>query len=427
MVCFRSNPVVEARIGSGKGVAMSFSGTNLDQGHAYNRRLVLEAIRVHGALSRADITRLTGLAPQTISNISAILVEAGLVVAERRSGPARGQPPTDLRLNPKGGYAFGVSIDNRRLFTVLLDIAGNRLDEWEECLEDTSPEAVLSQIASSIAALRRRKPLPNKRVLGTGIAMTGLTTHGSFIGLAPDEMTSRWYGFALERELESALDMPIFTDNDARAAAVGEAFYGKGRKSRDFVYIYFGVGVGGGIMNSGQPFRGNQGRAGEFGHMVVEAGGKLCSCGNRGCLEQYASMGSALRAIKRRADGANTQEALVRAFVDRDPGLVRWIEAAAIHLRTAIVNLENIFDPQTVLLGGIIPEPLLDRIMECIAPLPRSVSSRREDGWPRIMKSSIGPAIPAMGAASLALFDATSANFSILLKKNAAATALRAG
>ena len=81
--------MVEARIGNGKGVAMSFSGTNLDQGHAYNRRLVLEAIRVHGALSRADITRLTGLAPQTISNISAILVEAGLVMAERRSGPTR--------------------------------------------------------------------------------------------------------------------------------------------------------------------------------------------------------------------------------------------------------------------------------------------------------------------------------------------------
>lgn len=405
---------------------MSFSGTNLDQGHAYNRRLVLEAIRVHGALSRADITRLTGLAPQTISNISATLVEAGLVIAERRNGAGRGQPPTDLRLNPKGGYAFGVSIDNRRLFTVLLDIAGHRLDEKEDRLDDTSPQAVLPKIAASIGALRRRRSLPGKRVLGTGIAMTGLTTHGSFIGLAPDEFTSQWYGFALERELESALGMPILTDNDARAAAVGEAFYGEGRKFRDFVYVYFGVGVGGGIMNAGQPFRGSQGRAGEFGHMVVEAGGKPCTCGNRGCLEQYVSMGSALRSIARPMAGASTQEALLRAFAARDSGLMRWIEAAAVHLRTAIVTLENIFDPQTVLLGGIIPEPLLDRIMERIAPLPRSVSSRREDGCPRIVKSSIGPAIPAMGAASLALFDATSANFSILLKKNTAAAALRA-
>ena len=402
---------------------MSFGGTNLDQGHAYNRRLILEAIRVHGALSRADLTRLTGLAPQTISNISAILAEAGLVLAERRSGSGRGQPPTDLRLNPRGGYAFGVSIDNRRLFTVLVDMAGNRLNEAEKQLDDTAPGAVLPRIASSIATLRRKSRLPRERILGAGIAMTGLTTHGSFIGLAPDEILSRWYGFPLESELELALGMPIFTDNDARAAAVGEAFYGTGRKFRDFVYIYFGVGVGGSIVNSGQPFRGSQGRAGEFGHMIVETGGKLCSCGNRGCLELYTSVGSALQAIERRADHTTTQEALVRALGDQDRGLLRWIDAAAIHLRTAIVNLENIFDPQTVLLGGIIPEPLLDAIIERIAPLPRTVSSRREEGSPRIVKSSIGPAIPAMGAASLALFDATSADFSLLFKKSAASRA----
>src|SRR6185436_7367472 len=119
------------------------------------------------------------------------------------------------------------------------------------------------------------------------------------------------------------------------------------RSYRDFVYIYFGVGVGSSVMNLGQPFRGSQGRAGEFGHMIVAAGGRLCSCGNRGCLEQYASMGSAVQAIEHRSDGASTQEALVRALIDRDIGLLRWIESAAAHLSTAIVNLENIFDPQT--------------------------------------------------------------------------------
>ncbi|MFA6153460.1 ROK family transcriptional regulator [Mesorhizobium sp.] len=402
---------------------MIFAGTNLDQGQAYNRRLLLEAIRVHGALSRADLTRLTGLAPQTISNISATLTEAGLLVAERRNVNGRGQPPTDLRLNPTGGYAFGISIDNHRLFAVLVDIAGNRLDEIEDRLEETSPAYVLPKMAAAIAAMRRRTPIPDKRVLGTGIAMSGLTTHGSFIGLAPDEITSGWHGFPLESQLESTLGMPIFTDNDARAAAVGEAFYGEGRKYRDFVYIYFGVGVGGSIINAGQPFRGSQGRAGEFGHMIVEAGGRPCPCGNRGCLEQYASVGSALAAIERKSADLRAQDQLVRALADLDPGLLRWVEAAAVHLRTAIVNLENIFDPQTVLLGGIIPEPVLDAIVERIVPLPRTVSSRRTGDSRRIVKSSLGPAIPAMGAASLALFDATSADFSLLFKKNAVSAA----
>jgi predicted NBD/HSP70 family sugar kinase len=274
-------------------------------------------------------------------------------------------------------------------------------------------------MASAIATMRKRTPVPNDRVLGTGVAMTGLTTHGSFIGLAPDVITSQWHGFPLESQLESALGMSIFTDNDARAAAVGEAFYGEGRRYRDFVYIYFGVGVGGSVMNAGQPFRGSQGRAGEFGHMIVEAGGKQCPCGNRGCLEQYASMGSALQAVESRAKDISAQDQLIRAFADRDPGLMYWIEQAAVHLRTAIVNLENIFDPQAVLLGGIIPEPLLDAIIEQIVPLPRTVSSRRAGDSRRIVKSSLGPAIPAIGAASLALFDATSADLSLLFKKNA--------
>ena len=399
---------------------MSFGGTNLDKGHAYNRRLILEAIRVHGALSRAELTRLTGLAPQTVSNISATLTEAGLLLAERRPGTSRGQPPTDLRLNPDGGYAFGVSIDSRHVHTVLLDIAGNHLGDAEVELEDVSPQAVIPHIVSSIARLDKAAKLPKDRILGTGIAMTGLSTFGSFIGLAPDDISIGWHGFPLVTELERALDMPIFTDNDARAAGVGEAFYGKGRTYRDFIYIYFGTGIGGRAVSAGQPFRGSQGRGGEFGHMIVEPNGRPCQCGNRGCLEQYASLTSALKAIHHEKTGMETQRALIAALDRGDPGLLQWVEEAAFHLRTAIVNLENIFDPEAVLLGGIIPEPLLDAIVERLTPLPRTVASRRADRSHRVVKASIGPTTPAMGAASLALFDATSADFSLLFKKSSA-------
>jgi predicted NBD/HSP70 family sugar kinase len=401
---------------------MNFGGTNLNRGHAFNRQLVLEAIRVHGALSRADLTRLTSLAPQTISNICATLAEAGLVVTERRPGNTVGQPPIDLRLNPRGGYAFGVSLDGPRIYAVEVDLAGNVLSELEEHLDNSDPDAAVRKVASAVGTLRSRSPVAKGRILGTGIAMTGLTVRGSFIGLAPDSSTMQWSGYPLERALKAALSMPIFTDNDARAAAVGEALYGRGRSVRDFLYIYFGVGVGGGIVNARQPFRGSHGRAGEFGHIVVEAGGRPCPCGNRGCLEQYASLVSALAAIKRPVKGT-TEEKLAAAFAAKDVGLMEWIETAARHLRTAIVSLENIFDPEVVLLGGIIPEPLLDAIYERILPLPRSVTSREGADERRLVKSNFGPAIPAMGAAALALFEATSADLSLLFKKSRGASA----
>jgi predicted NBD/HSP70 family sugar kinase len=396
---------------------MAFGGTNLDRGHAYNRQLVLEAIRVHGALSRADLTRLTGLAPQTISNICASLAKSGMLVTERRRANSKGQPPTDLRLNPHGGCAFGISLDGSRMYAVLVDLAGNVLNELEEHLDDTGPDAAVNRIAAAVEALRQSAPVPDERIFGTGIAMTGLTTNGSFIGLAPDHITSQWSGFPLDRELRSALSMPIFTDNDARAAAVGEVLYGRGRSARDFLYIYFGVGVGGGIIHAGQPFRGSRGRAGEFGHIVVEPGGRPCPCGNRGCLEQYVSMASATAALRQPVEGT-VEQRLIAGLEGGDPGLLDWIDAAAVHLRTAIVSLENIFDPEMVLLGGIVPEPLLDAIYERILPLPRSVASRDRSQARRLIKSHFGPAIPAMGAASLALFEATSADLSLLFKRN---------
>ncbi len=398
---------------------MHFGGTNLDQGQAFNRRLVLEAIRVHGALSRAELTRLTGLAPQTISNISAALIDSELLLSQKRQGGSRGQPATDLKLNPGGGCAFGVSIDHDRLFAVAVDLAGNKLCQAEKHLAEPEPEKVLPAVASTIDGLLQQVPAWRDRILGTGIAMSGLTTQGKFIGLAPDPATELWQNFPLDRELRAKLSMPIFTDNDARAAAVGEALYGEGRRHRTFIYIYFGVGVGGGIINGGQPLRGSRGRAGEFGHMVVSPGGRPCPCGNRGCLEQYVSVTSALKSIAGDAGSGTPDSRILRALLREDHGLRAWIDEAVGHIRTAITNLENIFDPQAVLLGGIIPELLLDIIVDRIQPLPRTVASRKEGDTQRVIKSSIGPEIPAMGAASLALFDATSADLSLLFKKNA--------
>lgn len=393
-----------------------FQGTNLDTAHSYNRHLVLEAIRVHRTLSRAELTRLTALAPQTISNITASLIAADLIVTDRRTGSGRGQPPVDLSLNPRGGFAFGTSIDEDHVLVVLVNLLGDRLGEITIEADRAPPDRVLHEVHAAVQELRRRHLHPNDRVLGTGVAMTGLTTGGHFIGLAPDEMIAQWRGRSLDAELGRVLAMPIFTDNDARAAAVGEALYGEGRRYRDFVYLYFGAGIGGGIIQTGQPFRGCHGRAGEFGHMIVRPGGRACPCGNRGCLEQYASLSSALHAIGHPPGHAG--EVLAAALEKRDVRLEAWIGSAAESLQTAITNIENIFDPETVLLGGILPEPLLDALYRRILPLPRSVASQRVDQAKRVLKSTPGPMIPAMGAASLALFDATSAVSSLLFKSN---------
>lgn len=398
---------------------MTFVGTNLDRGSVFNRRIVLDAIRAHGSLSRADLARLCGLAPQTISNIVESLLGTGLVMHhQRRQISGRGQRPIDIAINPDGGYGFGVSFNRRDFFAVLVDLAGKQRGLVAAPVADLSPPAILQRIETAVKTLRTRHRIAARKCLGLGIAMTGLTPTGERVGLAPDASYAAWENVPLAASIRKRVGMPVVTDNDARAAAVGELLHGAGRAFRSFQYIYFGVGVAGSSISSGQPFLGAFGRAGEIGHIVVEPGGRPCPCGNRGCLERYTSLASAYAALTGLPEDDATADpaAILAAFERGDERLARWIEQAGTHLREVVVMLENIFDPETVIVGGVIPEPVLGAVLRSAEPLPNSVSSRRGTHAPRIIKATVGPETPALGAASLALFAATSADLSVLFK-----------
>jgi predicted NBD/HSP70 family sugar kinase len=399
---------------------MTFVGTNLDRGSAFNKRIVLDAVRAHGPLSRADLTRLCGLVPQTISNIIAALLKTDLVVEQRRRHTiGRGQRPIDIAINPDGGYGFGVSFDRRNFFAVLVDLAGENRGLIHAPVDDLSPGAIMERIEDAVRTLRTRQRIPAGKCLGLGVAMTGLTPTGERVGLAPQSAYAEWEKFPLAARIRKRLNMPVITDNDARAAAMGELLYGAGRAFRSFQYIYFGFGVGGGSIVSGQPFLGAFGRAGEIGHLIVEHGGRPCPCGNRGCLERYTCLASAYAALTGLPEDDATVDpaAILAALEQGDARLTRWIEQAGGHLRTAITTIENIFDPETVIVGGVFPEPVLDAMLRSVEPLPNSVSNCRGTAVPRIIKATVGLETPALGAAALALFAATSADLAVLFKE----------
>ena len=157
--------------------------------------------------------------------------------------------------------------------------------------------------------------------------------------------------------LSASMGVPVMVENDATAAAVGEQFHGVGRRLRDFFYVYIGVGVGGGMILSGHPYRGSAGRAGELGHIVVEPGGRPCACGNRGCLERYASLSAAQHALDGRPEGTSRIDpSTIAAEVGR---LGAWIELAAGHLATACVTIDNLLNPEAIVIGGTVPEAVL--------------------------------------------------------------------
>jgi len=402
----------------GAGTGLRVFGTNTDHGHRFNRRVVIDAIRVHGPVSRADIARRTGLSPQTISNIVDLLQDSNLIREEPRPATGRGQPPIDLLINPNGGHTVGVSFDQRQLVAVITNLAGEIKGQTSMALEASPPAVVLPLIEATVHSLIGKARIPPEEVWGVGVVMPAVFDNGALVSLGPI-VVPEWENFALLKRLEERLSIPVHVDNDATAAAVGEKLYGVGRELSDFFYIFIGAGIGAGVISEGRPFRGGHGNAGEIGHLVTVPDGRPCPCGNRGCLERYlglASAQSALTGIPERAEPVDEQR-ILQAFREDDPAIGQWLDEAAAQLRLATVVVENLFDPQATVVGGTIPEPMIDALLSRATPLPRSLTSRRGEQSPRLIKAQSGLETPALGAAALAAFDNITPDVSLLFKQ----------
>jgi predicted NBD/HSP70 family sugar kinase len=371
-------------------------------GHArnFNRRLVLETIRLQGPISRATIARKTGLSVQTLSNIADELLDGGLLRKQDVRTGGRGAPAVGLTLDPDGGFTFGISLDHRRLVLVLVDITGSVRGQETMDIEGLAPRMVLRQVKRLATDLARQVGAAAERLWGAGVVMPMQFENGTPVAFGPTSMPA-WQQVPIVDLLSASLGIPVLVENDATAAAVGEQLHGAGRRLRDFFYIYIGVGVGGGMILSGHPYRGSAGRAGELGHIVVEPGGRRCACGNRGCLERYASLAAAQHALDGRPEGSSRVDpARIASRIDE---LGSWIDVAAQHLATACITIDNLLDPQAIVIGGIVPEVVLTRLIDGLQEhLGRIRLTNRHI---QIVKPEVDRETPALGGAALPLFS----------------------
>ncbi|MCB1380228.1 MAG: ROK family transcriptional regulator [Alphaproteobacteria bacterium] len=359
---------------------MGLRGTNQEFGRPYNRRLVLETIRLHGPIARAEIARRVGLTVQTVSNIIRELDELDFVIGARAEPRGRGYPATNLTINPQGGLAIGVHVTPWGVELALVNLAGEIVRRDARRKQRLDPEAAFGTISEM---LDRRPSHIKGRVLGAGLAMPGPFDVESMSFVGPTTLEG-WKGVPVQRRLAELIGRPSFIEMDHAAAALGERLYGEGRRFRDFYYLYFGVGLGGCMVQDGQTLRGSFGNAGEIGHLPLVPDGEPCPCGNRGCLERYVS----LEAYERRA---------------RSTGLDGWCLEAVPLLRSAIAIIENLFDPETVIVGGGTDTNALAQVLARLEPLPNSISQRRHRTAPRVIPSASGPDAVLRGAAALAI------------------------
>lgn len=388
------------------------SGTNLNRVKEYNQARVLDIVRTRGPVSRREIADASGLKFQTVSNIIARLSEVGVISEQDPAASDGGRKSVKLSVNEEAAYAVGIQLSRSELAVVATDFSGEVLARASSDVPvSDGPSRVVPALCEMVKGVLEEAELPEDRVRGAGIGMPG--TPMPKTGRMLDPALAAWSDYPLKRELESRLGMPVYVDNDATAAALGERWGGAAQEAAGFVYVYLGSGVGAGIFANHQVWRGASGNSGEIGHVSVEPDGPPCYCGNRGCLEVYVSPQGILREARTAAlryshlppeSRPPVPEKLEDVIEGSEPVYRSVVWQAADRLGQAISGVVGVLDPELIVLGGPTTEILGESFREAtVRALQTSALPSRPVA--EVELSTLGAEAGPVGAAALVLHD----------------------
>lgn len=387
-------------------------GANQPRVGDFNQSVVVDAIRrADGGLSRVELSRATGLAPQTVSNICRRLLERGLVAETGKSGGTRGKPRTILQLNPGGRYAVGVHLDPAVITCVLLDLSGAVVaDARLTTPPATDPDAVITVIAAAIEQLVAG--VERTLLLGVGIAAPGPVDLDRGTVVDPPNLAG-WRRVPLRDAVRDATGLPVLLDKDVTAAAVAEMWAGGPGGTGTFLVLYLGTGLGAGLVLRGEVVRGTSGNAGELGHIVTDPGGASCPCGSRGCvavtvtpsaLVEEAVGRGLLHPVGTGTRSVDSAFTLLCTRAAAAPGPERLIlERSAERVARAVAVMVNLFDVDRVVLGGPSWTRLAPVYATRIPALLDAAVTARAIHPVAVVGTTVGENLGAVGAASLVL------------------------
>jgi len=388
------------------------TGGNAGRNRSHNRRVVLNFVRANDPSGRAEIARSCQLSIQAVSNITEVLEEDGLLLAVGQKTGVRGKPATQYTLNPEGAFAIGIEVRPDALICAVLNLKGECVYSENQAFANADPDNAIPAIKKMVDSAIKNCNRKRNQLLGTGIVMPGPFGVSGLSALGGANLPN-WDGIDIQTAFEKALECPVIIENDATAAAIAERVTGVATTTDTFCFVYFGIGLGLGVIADGHAQRGAFGNFGEIGHIITQTGGNQCACGNRGCLETYASRMSVKAHLEKNGIDLLDECALGQLLNDGNPELIDWIETAARHLSQAISILENIFDPETIILGGAMPDALMDTLIANLELPKGSLANRDDRTFVRVQRGSSGPFTAAIGGAAMIIHKTTTPSMAL--------------
>ncbi len=400
----------------------SMRGSNHVGMRQFNERIVLQAIRHHGAIPKADLARLTQLSTQTVGIIVGRLLDDGLLVKQARVRGKIGQPSVPLSLNPQGAFSVGIQVGRRNLELLVADFCGQPVERLEVLYDYPNPDVLFQSIAHGLQTLQERMGEFWTRTVGVGLtAPLSLHKWADLIGGEAAQALARWETIDLSAEVQRLTDLPVVFSKDTTAACVAELLQGQGRVVRSFLYVFVGTFIGGGLVLSGHIMNGERGNAGAIGSLPVG----LAQFPSRSVgpdtplqLLQTASGWQLEQALI--AAGHNPllihQDGIMDAAYDAFTG--PWITNASQALAMTVASSSALLDLDAVVMDGSLGAPLMTALMSATQA---ALSGYRFDGMhqPLLLTGQVGAHARALGGALLPLHSQFFPDKDIFLKQDA--------
>ncbi|WP_151481699.1 ROK family transcriptional regulator [Streptomyces albicerus] len=385
--------------------------TRLRRSH---EQCVLELLRKHGPLSRAELGARSGLSRTTLYDIVAGLVGSGTVVAGTPHVEVRkrGRPVEKLSLNPAAGEAVGIDFARRAVHVAAVNFAHEVIGSASEAhASDLSwPERVdiagrlLATLATgssddSAGGGRGRKAAVHLDALSAiGVGVVGPTTdpgsenaHAQGIDGLPDLLRKRF-------------GVPVLLDNNTRLAALAEAVWGAAADSSDVLYLRLSHGVGGGLVVGGALHRGRYGLSGEFGHITVDPAGRQCECGKTGCLETRASLDAVLCRYREAGGRADNLDQFLDATSAAERPALEVLERVGSEIGGVLAAVCHAVGPGVIVVGGELAEAgpaLLEPVERALRQHLMPMARHHVD----VRRATLGEAGSALGGIALVLHE----------------------
>lgn len=381
-----------------------------------NKSLILKIIRKHGPISRADIAKMLGLNPATVSSNIKNLMEDGIVREMGIGESSGGRRPILLVINEASLSCIGVIVQKDKVITAVVNLEGKMVSRVEMGFNGlVSEESILNCFLESIESAKKKSGIDEDCFFGIGVGMHGIVNYKE--GVSVYAPAFGWHNVDIKGRLEKKYHIPIIVDNDVRVMALGEKWFGIAQNVENFIFLNASSGIGSGVFINGELYRGVSCAAGEVGHIRAVENGKKCICGKFGCLDTVATVKSLIKdmvssiqmgygtCITDLVNGDLQQidlDVIYKAAIERDELAVKSLEQVGRYLGVAVAEIINTLNPEMIIVGGELASTG-DFIMKPLIETTEMLSMKECIMGVHIVPSMLKENCGVIGAATMAI------------------------